>query len=118
MSERSSKYVSLPTLGRRRVKITNGALRNGYLSFARIRDFVPREAIGGPRKSSAAARLLLFIACGGIFRSDIAGTTKWILRSRAEIREFFAATKARVGDTVVIDKVAEDVFVLSLGRTH
>src|SRR6185437_3942209 len=90
MSEPSSKYVSLPTLGRRKIKITKGAIRNGYLSFARIRDFVPPDAVGGARKSSAAARLLLFIAFGRVIRSDIAGKEKWIVRSRAGIREFFA----------------------------
>lgn len=116
MIARSSGCILVRTLDRRTVKITDGAIRNGYIPFARIRDFVPNTAIGGARKPSAAMRPLTFIFGGRSFRSDIVGGRKWILRNRSGTRAFFALSKVRAGDTVVIDKLAEDVFAFHLQR--
>jgi hypothetical protein len=57
---RQTRVMSaLPTLGRREVSITNGGLKNGYISLSAMRDFFPREAIGGSKYASAAPKLFL-----------------------------------------------------------
>jgi hypothetical protein len=118
MIEPLSELIKIPSLGRREVSLTNGGLKNGYISLSAFRDFFPPGAIGGSKKTMVASKFLTLIFEGRSFQSDIAGGNKWIIRnrSRSGIRRFFTLTKARAGDVVIIDKLAEYVYALRLKR--
>jgi hypothetical protein len=118
MIEHSPGLIKIATLGRREVSITKGGLKNGYIPLSSKRDFFPTEAIGGPKRASAAPKLLTFVFGGRSFQSDIAGGRKWIIRNRGRrgMRGFFALTEARAGDVVVIDKLADYVYAIHLKR--
>jgi hypothetical protein len=118
MIERLPELIKIPTLGRREVSITNGGLKNGYISLSAMRDFFPRDAIGGSKYASAAPKLLTLIFEGRSFRSDIAGGKRWMIRkrSRSGMRGFFALTKAKAGDVVIVDTVADYVYAIRLKR--
>lgn len=111
-------YIKMPALGRREVRVTKGGLKNGYISLSAIKDFFPRRAVGGSKKTSVAPELLTLIFECRSFRSDIAGGEKWIIRnrSRSGMRGFFALTKAKVGDIVIVDRLADNVYALRLKR--
>jgi hypothetical protein len=118
MIERSTGLIKIATLGRREVSITKGGLKNGYIPLSAFRDFFSPTAIGGSKKASAAPKLLTFIFEGRSFSSDIAGGKRLMIRnrSRSGMRGFFALTKATVGDVVIIDRLAGDVYALRLKR--
>jgi hypothetical protein len=118
MIAHSSGDVLLPGLGGREVKITRGSLKNWYISFSKIRDFVPTSTIGGARKGLAGTPLLTFIFDGRSFRSDIASGRKCIIRNRSlsGTKGFFISAKARVGDVIIIDQIADYVYCLRLKR--
>jgi hypothetical protein len=114
MTGRSHEFIKIATLGRREVPLTNGGLKNNYILLSSMRDFFPRDAVGGSKKASAASKLLTLIFGGRFFESDIAGERKWIIRNRSGMRGFFMLTKAKAGDVVVIDKLADYVYALRL----
>ncbi len=109
-------HIKMPSLGRREIRVTKGGLDNNYVSLSAIKDFFPRRAVGGSKKTSLAPELLTLIFGCRSFRSDIAGGKKWIIRdrSRSGMRGFFALTKAKVGDVVILDKLADHVYALCL----
>lgn len=118
MIERLSEFIKIPTLGRREVTLSNGGLKNGYISLSAIREFFPRGAIGGSKKTSSASKLLTLIFEGRSFQSDIVGGKKWIIRNRSQsgMRGFFTLTKARAGDIIIVDKLADYVYAFRLKR--
>jgi hypothetical protein len=118
MIERLPELIKIATLGRREVPLTNGGLKNGYISLLAFHGFFPPRAIGGSKKTSAAPKPLTFIFEGRSFSSDIAGGKRWMIRNRnrSGMRGFFALTKAKAGDIVIVDKLAEYVYALHLHR--
>lgn len=116
MTGHPHEYIKIPALGHREVRITKGGLRNGYISLSAIKDFFPPRSVGGSKKTSLAPELLTLIFKCCSFRSDIAGGEKWIIRnrSRSGMRGFFALTKAKVGDIVILEKLADYVYALRL----
>ena len=117
-SEQSPKCIKIHSLGRREVRVTKGGLDNGYISLSAIKDFFPPAAVGGSKKVSIAPKLLTLVFECRSFRSDIDGGEKWIIRNRGRygMRGFLGLTKAKAGDVVVIDKLADYVYALHLKR--
>lgn len=110
------EHIKMPSLGSREIRVTKGGLDNSYISLSAIKDFFPPRAIGGSGKASIASELLTLIYDCRSFRSDIAGGKKWIIRNRGRngMRGFFALTKAKVGDIVILDKLADHVYALRM----
>ncbi|WP_395660121.1 ASCH domain-containing protein [Aestuariivirga sp.] len=85
-----------------RARLTLGNLNNYHFYLTNFLDAFPTDAIGGRNASEVAAKTLS-IDWGGPTReiTDI-DRSKKLFRKRSWVRKFFAASKAREGDTIVI----------------
>ena len=85
-----------------RSRLTSGNLRNNHFYLTDVLDAFPHNTIGGRNRSEAAAREVS-IDWGGPHpvSSDI-DATKRMFRRRGWVGDFFSATHAQEGDTVVI----------------
>ncbi|MBS8259335.1 hypothetical protein DYI23_03790 [Roseibium polysiphoniae] len=85
-----------------RSQITGGNLRNNHFYVREFLDKFPADAIGGSNKKTAASRDIT-VDWGGpsLVLTDI-DRTKGLFRKRSWVRQFFSASGAREGDTVVV----------------
>ena len=82
------------------IRLTQGALDNGYLNVRSVRHRFPPSAFGGSNRSRTAHKSLKVWPHGGeCFESDIAGD-KCYLRSRANVRQFYQRNRLKAGDRV------------------
>ena len=103
---RPARSIDLPeehpgkVLGRS--QLTGGNLRNNHFYVGEFIDKFPQDTLGGKNKSHAAMREIS-IDWGGpsTVLSDI-DKIKRIFRQRRWVKEFFASSGAREGDTVVV----------------
>lgn len=86
--------------------ITGGNLRNNHFYIGDFLDRFPSDSIGGRNKQEAARRELT-VDWGGPspVMTDI-DRTKRMFRRRGWVRQFFSASEAREGDTVVVTSTA------------
>ena len=102
------------TIGR--VTLTQGNLDNSHFYLRQLLPAFPRGSIGGSNKAAQAKRLLS-IHWGGSEPAvtDIDGSKK-LFRARGWVGLFFARTKARAGDSVLLVKTGVDQYQVSLER--
>ena len=84
--------------------LSGGNIRNNHFKLTAFLDRFPEDSIGGSNKASRAAKQLV-IDWGGASpaHTDIDGIKK-LFRSRSWVRNFFEATRAKAGDTVIIEQ--------------
>jgi len=92
-----------PTSNGHDVVLTEGALRNCYVSIAEISQLFPDDAIGGDRVDDAAKPVRLILPDGSYIDSDIVGSKK-IFRSRAW-RKWFSQPTIEPDDVVRFEPI-------------
>ncbi len=89
-------------------EITDGCVKNNYLLLTELRAMFPHDVIGGPNKNEAAAKTVRVVWGGEPVDTDLAPDGQF--RSRGWVGEFFRLHQLRVGDRVVVERVAPYVF--------
>lgn len=97
------------------IKLTAGNIRNGHIYLRSAVRLLPIDCIGGSNKDQAGASIRVRFEPGMLVESDIAGD-KMILRSRAQVRDFFGRTGAMAGDCVRFGRIGDHDFVVTLRR--
>lgn len=97
------------------IQLTAGNIRNGHFYLRTAERLLPSDCIGGSNKDQAAANIRVQFDPGMLLESDVAGD-KMILRSRAQVRDFFGRTGAKAGDHLRFGRVGHHDFVVTLGR--
>ncbi|WP_109152946.1 ASCH domain-containing protein [Azospirillum sp. TSO5] len=88
------------------VRLTEGAIRNGYIRLTNALRLFPDDAIGGSSKDALApGTVTVEFDPGPTIVTDIAGD-KMIFRDRGGTRAFFTAAGAMPGDQVHLQRVA------------
>lgn len=85
-----------------RIPLTEGNVRYAHFYLRSCRHRLPLPAIGGVNRKLAGEPIRVTFQHGASVDTDIDGS-KMILRNRAAVRQFFDATGAKGGDTVLID---------------
>lgn len=97
------------------IQLTAGNIRNGHFYLRSAERLLPNDCIGGSNKDQAAKSIRVQFEPGMLVESDIAGD-KMILRSRAQVRDFFGRTGAKAGDCVRFGRIGDHDFVVTLRR--
>jgi hypothetical protein len=97
------------------IQLTAGNVRNGHFYLRTAERLLPSDCIGGSNKSQAGVNIRVKFNPGMLLESDVAGD-KMILRSRAQVRDFFGRTGAQAGDRLRFGRVGHHDFVVTLGR--
>lgn len=95
------------------IPLTGGNIRNSHFYLRAASHLLPADCIGGGNKGSAAKKIRVQFVPGMLAECDVAGD-KMILRRRAEVRDFFKRTEAKVGDCVRFCRVGDYDFETSL----
>jgi hypothetical protein len=95
----------------RRIRLTDGNIRNGHIYLRTARDLFPEDAIGGSNRLNAGEPIVVRFEPGREVETDIAGD-KWILRERAGVRDFLETTQSSGGDEIEVEAVGNRVFVI------
>lgn len=115
--ERPRNTQALPTFsanGEVHITLTEGNLRNGHFYLRSAERLLPSAAIGGSNKEQIAkVTVHLRFHPGGQVDTDIAGD-KMIFRARSAVRDFFERSGAKAGDLVVLRRVGERDFEVTL----
>lgn len=96
------------TADRRRIRITAGNLKNHTLPVTVLREFFPKDAVGGPTRKSANGHgfELTLDGLGKTVHTDIASDAKSgrgrFLRCRGEIGKFFKHHEVKAGGYVEV----------------
>jgi hypothetical protein len=111
------------TADRHRIRITAGNLKNNTLPVTRLRDFFPKDALGGPRRKNANGHGFELILDGlgetvvtDIGRDAKSGRPRGFLRCRKEIGEFFKHHRVEPGGVVEMQRLAERKYRLAVPR--
>lgn len=103
----------------RRITITAGALDNGNLNIAPIRDFFPPDCVGGPDRKSGRGKSI-YVWLEGLDRfaeTDIParrenGAPRWIFRNRQAVTQFFKYHRVQPGDTLQLQRLENRRYAL------
>jgi hypothetical protein len=103
--------VSAGRRNRIEITVTEGGLKNGYISLAENLDFFPAESIGAANSSDGegAPLRLYFEGLADTVDTDIAAKHK-IFRRRGPWRKFLSYHDLQPGEKVTIEKVSEGEF--------
>jgi hypothetical protein len=113
LTESAPEFVKVASLGRWEIRLVTANIKNHTLPVRSI--VLPPDVIGGSNRDHVAPEMLTVIYEGRSTRSDVDGI-KWILRDRRASGNFFSLTKAKAGDIVVVDKLADYVYAIRLKR--
>ena len=108
---------------RRLISVTAGNLRNNHLYLSAIRDFFPRDCVGGAKRS-AKAKTGIEIALDGLsetISTDVGsdprtGKPRGYFRGRTWVRRFFHYHGVREGTVLSIDRLSERKYRLSVQK--
>jgi hypothetical protein len=89
----------------RRLELTEGGFKNGYIIIRPIDDFWPEECIGG-NVELAEKRLIVEFQGVGRITTDISGRHKSLRAAHGETKEFFAKHGLHPGDEVEIIRLS------------
>ena len=89
------------------IRLTQGGLKNNYVSLAKHLDFFPAAAIGAAKVQDREGALLTlhFDGLPETVKTDIAGKHK-MFRRRDPWRKFFAHYRLIEGDCVAIERLS------------
>ncbi len=111
------------TAEKRRIRVNAANLRNSHLYVTGLRDFFPREAVGGARRKSANGHgfELILDGLGETVVTDIgsdakSGKARGFLRCRGAIGKFFKHHDVKPGGYVELQRLAERKYQLGLPR--
>ncbi len=106
--------------------LTEANITYGHFYLRSILDFFPPEAVGGSDGTQAADRLVTVqYQLGRTVDTDIAGPNRasrqkrsahYFFRERASVRDFFARSGARGGDTLVIRRDTSHSYTVTLEK--
>ncbi|KQQ15546.1 hypothetical protein ASF59_14570 [Methylobacterium sp. Leaf121] len=106
--------------------LSEANIANGHFYLRSILEFFPPEAVGGSDKTQTADQLLTVRYQPGLtVNTDIAGPNRDSLqkrsshlffRDRASIRDFFARSGARGGDTLIIQRDSPNIYTVTLEK--
>jgi hypothetical protein len=105
--------VSMHSLGQRKIRLSKSHLEQGDISLLPIDDFFSTEVVGGWDSDNAASRMLTAIFDGQAFETDIDGS-QWTLRDRRSLVDYLALFEAKIGDELVIDRIALHVYAFRI----
>lgn len=97
------------------IQLSEGNIRNGHIYLRTAQRLLPCDCIGGSSKAQSATNIRVRFEPGMLAESDVAGD-KMILRSRAQVRDFFERAGAKAGDFVRFGRVGDHDFVVTLRR--
>lgn len=89
------------------ISLTDGNLRNNYISLADHLNFFPADSIGAAsaKDGTGVPLTLRFAGLPGSVYTDIAAGHK-IFRSRGPWRRFFACHDLAAGDSIVVERLS------------
>ena len=76
-------------------------------------DFFSTEVVGGWDSNNPASQMLTAIFDGQAFQTDIDGS-QWTLRDRSTLVDYLVLFEAKVGDELVIDRIALHVYAFRI----
>ena len=85
------------------IRLTQGAIENGYLKLTGHLEFFPKDAVGGANRTRPGRQLFIDFGQGLTATTDIAGD-KGILRERSAVRSFVVRERATAGTTVRMER--------------
>jgi len=103
----------------RTIQLTKGAISNNKLNVRSCgMDFFPDGIVGGPTKSSIGTQIT--IRAAGLkypIKTDIpsdkkTGKSRWFLRERSSIKEFYRSYNMVPGDIVTIQRISKKKYEL------
>lgn len=97
------------------IKLTKGNISNGHFYLRSAERLLPSDCIGGSNKSQAGISIRVKFEPGMLTECDIAGD-KMILRSRAQVRDFYSQSGASAGDYVRFGRIGHHDFSVTLIR--
>ncbi len=97
-----------------RIPLTDANVRYAHFYLRSWRHRIPSPAIGGSNRKQAGEAIRITFQHGQSVDTDIDGS-KMILRNRAAVRQFFDASGAKGGDTVLIDMADPFHWHVSMG---
>ncbi len=95
----------------RRVKLTPGAIKNGYINIKPLDDFWPEDCLGGNAKV-AEKHLIIELAGVGRIATDISGHHKTFRTAHRSLKDFYAKHKLTSGSEVEIVRVSHYEYQL------
>jgi hypothetical protein len=90
----------------RRVALTAGGIRNGYISIQPLDAFWPEECFGGCQQRAQHHLIVEFDGLGRV-STDISGRHKTFRTTHTQVKEFVRRHGLRPGDSVEIIRVAK-----------
>jgi DNA polymerase-3 subunit epsilon len=98
-----------------RTKLTQGNINNGHFYLRSFISLFPANAIGGTNKTELGCPILVQLGNAEPIQTDIP-SDKLMFRARGPVRKFFAESNAVPGDEVLVERIAEREFKVSLVR--
>jgi hypothetical protein len=105
--------VSMRSWEQRKIRLSKSNLEHGDISLLPIDDFFTTEVVGGWDSDNAASQMLTVILDRQSFQTDIDGS-QWTLRDRSTLVDYLVLFEAKVGDELVIDRIALHVYAFRL----
>lgn len=101
------------------VTLTNANVKSKHIYITAARHLMPRDVVGGSRKTDLASRLLTVVfEPGQTVQTDIpsdakTGSPRNFFRERAAVADFLERIGAQAGDEVRIRRTAPHTFHIS-----
>jgi len=104
----------------REIKLTKATHKYGNLNIRTCgKDFFPPDVFGGSSKKAGLGKLITLRVVGlsEAIKTDIptdkkSGHPRWMFRERAWTKKFVKLHNLKVGDTIVINRVATQRYVI------
>lgn len=98
-----------------RVKLTQGAIDNGYIRAGQPNEYFPKRYFGGSDESAAAEQFSLKLPNGTTVLTDIRGSEGGSGRIRRRFNVLMSSLNP--GDEAIVQKISDGVFELAFQRT-
>ena len=105
--------VEIHSFGQRAIQLSASNLEHGDISFFAVNDFFSPTVFGGCDSDNEANQKLTVIWEGQSFQTDIDGS-EWTLRDRSDVADCLFMLGAKVGDYLIIDRIALHVYAFRI----